>query len=85
MNIPEHVYRYFYSLADGQENIEFDANGNEIYHGIAPNSAATTDASWVIAKGVYTQDPILTTVYRLTHVSFLRGQIWANRASITFP
>lgn len=86
MTIPEHFYRTLYSISDFQENVEFDANGNELYHGIAPNSAVNADASWVIAKGVYTHITVGTIqVWAMTHVSFLRGQIWDNRASITFP
>lgn len=86
MLVPDNFYRFLYSVSDYQENIEFDANGNEVYHGIAPNSSASADPSWVIFKGIYTTVVIDTiTVYLLTHTSCLRGQIWANRASISFP
>jgi hypothetical protein len=86
MTIPEHFYRFLSGITDYQENIDFDSNGNELYHGIAPNTAVTSDPFWVIAKGIYT--PITVNgvnVTVMTHVSFLRGQIWDNRASISFP
>lgn len=86
MTIPEHFYRFLFSMSDFQENIEFDANGNELYRGIAPNTATNTSALWVIAKAIYTPTDVGgSTVYLMTHVSFLRGQIWDNRASISFP
>lgn len=86
MNIPERFYKEIYSTADFQENIDFDSNGNELYHGIASNTVKNSDPAWIIAKGIYstiTVNGISVTV--MTHVSFLRGQIWNNRASITFP
>ena len=85
MTIPDEFYRFMFSQTERQENLEYDSNGNEIYHGIASKLAATSDAVWVIAKGVYTQDAVNTTVWRMTHISFLKGQIWDNRASISFP
>jgi hypothetical protein len=86
MTIPEHVIKTLYSHGDYQENIDFDGNGNEIYHGVAPNNALITDDQWVIAKGVYSNVTIGgASIWIMSHVSFLRGQIWANRTSISFP
>ena len=86
MNIPFESYRLLFSISDFQENVEFDGSGNELYHGIAPNSVLNSDPFWIIAKGIYTQISVGSAqVYVMTHVSFLRGQIWDNRASISFP
>lgn len=82
MTISDFYYRSQFSLADSQENIDFDTTGNEIYHGWAPNTVSNTQAGWVIAKGVYTTN---NNVSIMTHVSFLRNQIWNNRTSIVFP
>jgi hypothetical protein len=84
---PSDLYiRYSFSLADYQENADYDSNGDEIYHGYAQNLVLTTDPFWVIAKFIYTPTVINgATVNLMTHVSFLRGQIWANRTSIVFP
>lgn len=86
MNIPDHFYRFLFSTSDFQENSEPDANGNESYHGIAPNTALPSQPFWIIGKGIYTSYTIGgATIWWMTHVSFLRGQIWDNRASIVFP
>ena len=77
---------FMFGLTDFQENIVYDVNGDEVYHGWGDNRIATTDALWVIGKAVYTPTVINgATVNLLTHYSFLRNQIWANYASIVFP
>ena len=84
---PSDLYiRSSFSMADYQENADYDSNGDEIYHGYAQNLILTSQAFWVIAKFVYTPTTVNgSTVQLMTHMSFLRGQIWDNRASIVFP
>lgn len=86
MTIPDYILTHLISARDFQVNVEYDANGNEVYWGAAVNIAEDTDSSWIILKNVYTATSVGgSTVYLLTHTSFLRNQVWANRASITFP
>lgn len=86
MTIPEHFYRYMFSETPSQENIEFDTNGNELYHGVAPGSASNSDTNWVIAKGIYTQISVGTaSVFVMTHVSYVKGVSWTNRAAAIYP
>ena len=86
MAAPNYFYRFLNSISDFQENIDYDADGNETYHGIAPNAVLSSEAAWLISKAVYTSTLVNgSTVYLLTHTSFLRNQIWDNRASISFP
>ena len=82
MSPSDFYLRHQFGTADSQENIDYDGNGNEIYHGWASNVVATSDPGWVIIKNVYTSQGA---VFLLTHASFLRGQIWDNRAAIVFP
>ena len=74
------------NLTEYQENITYNSNGAEEYRGLAPVASATSDANWVISKCVYTPTNVNgVTVDLLTHISFLRGRIWNDRASISFP
>lgn len=88
MNIPYDYYRY---LIQGkrnnfQINTDFDANGDEIYSGVAEARATETDPIWAIGKAVYTPTNINgATINLLTHWSFLTGITWTDRASQTFP
>lgn len=86
MSISIHYQRYMFGLGDAQENADYDANGNEIYHGWGLNTILNSDSFWTIAKNIYTPTTINgATIYLLTHTSFLRNQIWNNRAAIVFP
>lgn len=77
---------FMFGLSDFQENIVYDASGDELYHGWGDNRIKTSDAYWVIGKAVYTPMTISgATVNLLTHYSFLRNQIWDNYLSIVFP
>jgi hypothetical protein len=82
MSITMHYQRYMFGLGDAQENVDYDANGNEIYHGWGLNTIGNGDPFWTIVKNVYTAQG---SVFLLTHTSFLRNQIWNNRAAIVFP
>lgn len=83
MTIPDYILMHLVVKRDFQVNIEYDSSGNEIYWGVAINGAANDGPNWIICKSVYTTDT--AGMLRPTHISFLRDQIWANRASIIFP
>jgi hypothetical protein len=97
MNIPYEYYRYLVQSLRGpfQINTSYDANGDEIYSGVAENRAQVTDPIWAIGKAVYTPTTVNgSTVNLLTHWSFLTGQdangvavTWANAiaGNLTFP
>lgn len=84
MNIPDQYYRYLIQAKRGnfQINTDYDANGNEIYSGVAEARALATDPIWAVGKAVYTTQG---SVQLLTHWSFLTGITWTDRASQTFP
>jgi hypothetical protein len=82
MTIPESIYNAIFARGDMQENVEFDADGNELYRGLAPNNATEDDPLWIISKGIYTESG---GIKRMTHSSFLRNQIWSSRNSVIFP
>lgn len=88
MNIPDSYYRY---LVQGlrkpfQINTDYDANGDEVYSGVAEARALSSDPIWAIGKAVYTPTQINgSTINLLTHWSFVVGITWADRASQVFP
>jgi hypothetical protein len=95
MTIPKEIYQRWFGAALTQENSLPDGNGNELYHGIAPNNAAAGDGSWVIVKGIYSQvTEGGVTVWWGTHYSMLQGVdingtvvSWTNAVagSLVFP
>jgi hypothetical protein len=84
VNIPYDYYRYLQQGIRGnfQINTDYDANGDEVYSGIAEARALVTDPIWAIGKAVYTNNG---TVNLLTHWSFVTGVAWSNRTSVVFP
>lgn len=96
MTIPREIYQRWFGASLTQENSLPDGNGNELYHGIAPNAALTTDGTWVICKGIYqstTQNGV-SGIWWMTHVSTLQGTdsastvvSWANAIAglLVFP
>jgi hypothetical protein len=84
MNIPDAYYRYLIQAKRGnfQINTDYDANGDEIYSGVAEARALTSDPIWAIGKAVYTNNG---TVNLMTHWSFLTGITWDDRKSQVFP
>lgn len=87
MNFPSQFYEHIFAKGEvGQVNHDYDANGNEVFTGISTRTASVNDASWVIWKGVYANVSIGgTSVWQLTHESYLVGVIWTLRAILNFP
>lgn len=88
MNIPFDYYRFLTQAIRGnfQINTDYDANGNEVYSGVAEARALGSDPIWAIGKAVYTPTSVSgATVNLLTHWSFLTGVTWTGRASLSFP
>jgi hypothetical protein len=95
MTIPREMYQTWFGSQPTQENSLPDGNGNELYHGVAPASAATTDGSWIISKGIYSQSTQNgVSVWWGTHYSVLQGYdsngtpvSWSNAiaGSLVFP
>ena len=80
-------YQYLFSKAEvGQVNHLYDANGNEIYAGIAASKTSNSTSGWLIWHGVYAQVTInQATVWQLTHESCLEGVIWTLATTYTYP
>lgn len=95
MTIPQAIYQRWFGAALTQENSLPDGNGNELYHGIAPNNAQVADGSWVIVKGIYQQvTENGVSVWWGVHYSMLQGTdgngtivSWANAIAnlLVFP
>lgn len=88
MNIPYDYYRFLIQSVRGtfQINTDYDANGDEVYSGVAEARAGIGDPIWAIGKAVYTQTTANNvTVNLLTHWSFLSGVAWNNRTNLVFP
>jgi len=61
-----------------QTRVDYDADANAIYVGVAPRGALASESAWLIEKLTYTNGNMT-----LSQTS-LENQIWDNRTTLTY-